>query len=97
MLRHIFNAEEIEIVHGHAAFSTLAHEALFIGSLMGLGKRLQILSHKFNYITRSHSYSSLESILVLEICSPKKSERHIRYGFHGSFSLWICRFVSNCH
>ena len=46
MLRHIFKTEAIEIVHGHAAFSALAHEALFIGSLMGLGKGVQILSHE---------------------------------------------------
>ena len=27
----------MDIVHGHSAFSSLAHEALFVGSLMGLG------------------------------------------------------------
>ena len=37
MLRHIFKRESIQIVHGHAAFSALAHEALFVGSLLGLG------------------------------------------------------------
>lgn len=36
LLRHIFKIENIEIVHGHSAFSTLAHEALFVGSLLGL-------------------------------------------------------------
>jgi len=36
-LRFIFNSEKILIVHGHSAFSTLAHEALFVGSLLGLG------------------------------------------------------------
>merc|ERR1719312_2197018 len=35
--RHIFRQEEVQIVHGHSAFSSLAHEALFVGSLMGLG------------------------------------------------------------
>ena len=39
MLRHIFKRESIQIVHGHAAFSALAHEALFVGSLLGLGKK----------------------------------------------------------
>ena len=34
-LRFIFNSEKIQIVHGHSAFSTLAHEALFVGSLLG--------------------------------------------------------------
>ena len=37
MLRRIFKTECIQIVHGHSAFSALAHEALFVGSLMGLG------------------------------------------------------------
>lgn len=35
-LRYIFNHEQIQIVHGHSAFSTLAHEALFVASLLGL-------------------------------------------------------------
>ena len=36
-LRFIFKSEGIQIVHGHSAFSSLAHEALFVGSLLGLG------------------------------------------------------------
>ncbi len=32
----VCRAEGIQIVHGHAAFSTMAHEALFIGSMLGL-------------------------------------------------------------
>jgi phosphatidylinositol glycan class A protein len=32
----VFTKERIDIVHGHSAFSTLAHEALFVGSLLGL-------------------------------------------------------------
>ena len=35
-LRYIFRQEKIQIVHGHSAFSTLAHEANFVGSLLGL-------------------------------------------------------------
>ena len=46
MLRHIFKKESIQIVHGHAAFSALAHEALFVGSLLGLGKLPEFLSRK---------------------------------------------------
>ena len=46
MLRHIFKHESIQIVHGHAAFSALAHEALFVGSLLGLGKLLEYLNRK---------------------------------------------------
>lgn len=36
LIRYIFVRESIEIVHGHSAFSALAHEAMLIGSLMGL-------------------------------------------------------------
>lgn len=36
-LRRIFKQEKIQIVHGHSAFSTLAHEAMFVGSLLELG------------------------------------------------------------
>ena len=46
MLRHIFKHESIQIVHGHAAFSALAHEALFVGSLLGLGKLPEFLSKR---------------------------------------------------
>ena len=35
-LRHIFLTENVEIVHGHSAFSSLAHEALMISTLLGL-------------------------------------------------------------
>ncbi|XP_012173127.1 phosphatidylinositol N-acetylglucosaminyltransferase subunit A isoform X4 [Bombus affinis] len=35
-LRYIFLREEIQIVHGHSAFSALAHEGMLIGRLMGL-------------------------------------------------------------
>lgn len=36
ILRNIFIREQIQIVHGHSAFSALAHEAMQIGTLMGL-------------------------------------------------------------
>lgn len=36
LLRHIFIREQIDIVHGHSAFSALAHEAMFVGKLLGL-------------------------------------------------------------
>lgn len=36
LLRYILLRERIEIVHGHSAFSALAHEAMFIGKLLGL-------------------------------------------------------------
>ncbi|CAK9817781.1 Phosphatidylinositol N-acetylglucosaminyltransferase subunit A [Anthophora plagiata] len=36
LIRYIFLREEIQIVHGHSAFSALAHEGMLIGRLMGL-------------------------------------------------------------
>nr|CAG4649287.1 EOG090X0515 [Scapholeberis mucronata]SVE93584.1 EOG090X0515 [Scapholeberis mucronata] len=36
IFRNIFIRERIEIVHGHSAFSTLAHEGILIGRLLGL-------------------------------------------------------------
>lgn len=36
LLRNILIREQIEIVHGHSAFSALAHEVMFVGKLMGL-------------------------------------------------------------
>lgn len=36
LIRYIFLREEIEIIHGHSAFSALAHEAMLIGNLLGL-------------------------------------------------------------
>ncbi|EDW73851.1 uncharacterized protein Dwil_GK19467 [Drosophila willistoni] len=36
LLRAVLLRERIEVVHGHSAFSALAHEALMVGSLLGL-------------------------------------------------------------
>lgn len=36
LIRYIFIREDIEIIHGHSAFSALAHEGMLIGKLMGL-------------------------------------------------------------
>lgn len=36
LLRYILLRERIQIVHGHSAFSALAHEAMFVGKLLGL-------------------------------------------------------------
>lgn len=36
LLRDILIRERIQIVHGHSAFSALAHEAMFVGSLLNL-------------------------------------------------------------
>jgi len=36
LIRYVFLRERITVVHGHSAFSALAHEAMLIGCLMGL-------------------------------------------------------------
>lgn len=36
LLRYILIREQIDIVHGHSAFSALAHETMFVGKLLGL-------------------------------------------------------------
>jgi phosphatidylinositol glycan class A protein len=36
VLRSIFARERVDVVHGHSAFSTLAHEAMFHARAMGL-------------------------------------------------------------
>lgn len=36
LIRYILIREEIEIIHGHSAFSALAHEGMLIGRLIGL-------------------------------------------------------------
>lgn len=41
LLRYILIREQIDIVHGHSAFSALAHEVMFVGKLMGKRVRIQ--------------------------------------------------------
>ncbi|XP_043468551.1 phosphatidylinositol N-acetylglucosaminyltransferase subunit A [Leptopilina heterotoma] len=36
LIRYIFLREQIQIIHGHSAFSALAHEGMLIGRLLGL-------------------------------------------------------------
>lgn len=36
LIRSVLIRENIQIVHGHSAFSALGHEAMSIASLMGL-------------------------------------------------------------
>lgn len=36
IIRYILLRESIQIIHGHSAFSSLAHETMTIGSLLGL-------------------------------------------------------------
>jgi phosphatidylinositol glycan class A protein len=42
LIRYIFIRERITIIHGHSAFSALAHEAMVIGRLMGLKVRCSV-------------------------------------------------------
>lgn len=41
LIRYILIRERIEIIHGHSAFSALAHEAMLIGNLLNLKVLLQ--------------------------------------------------------
>lgn len=43
LLRHILLRERVQIVHGHSAFSALAHEAMGVGRLLGM--RLVFTDH----------------------------------------------------
>lgn len=36
LIRYVLIREKVTHVHGHSAFSTLAHEAMIIGRLLGL-------------------------------------------------------------
>jgi hypothetical protein len=67
MLRHIFKRESIQIVHGHAAFSALAHEALFVGNLMGLGKYFYIISsiRQITYYISGHISFKIHQLCIL--------------------------------
>lgn len=47
LLRYILIREQIEIVHGHSAFSALAHEVMFVGKLMGLRVRTERVKIQF--------------------------------------------------
>lgn len=50
LLRNILIRERIDIVHGHSAFSALAHEAMFVGKLLGLRVgELQTVNKILNY------------------------------------------------
>ena len=74
LLRNVLIRERIDIVHGHSAFSALAHETMFVGKLMGLrvgfdhliekGKRKQINLSSFRFRLSSR----ITVYLVLPIC-----------------------------
>jgi len=44
IIRYVLVREQITIIHGHSAFSTLAHETMMIGRLLGIQvKFIQLL------------------------------------------------------
>ena len=43
LIRYIFLREKIEIIHGHSAFSALAHEGMLIGRLLGLKVFIELI------------------------------------------------------
>lgn len=42
LIRQVLIREEIQIVHGHSAFSTLAHETIFLANLLGLKESIKV-------------------------------------------------------
>lgn len=45
LIRYILLRERIQIIHGHSAFSALAHETMLIGSLLGLRVSYTLIKH----------------------------------------------------
>ncbi|KAG4075139.1 hypothetical protein HA402_006156 [Bradysia odoriphaga] len=63
LLRNVLIREQIDIVHGHSAFSALSHEAMFVGKLMGL--RVVFTDHSL------FGFADLSAVItnkLLEIC-----------------------------
>ena len=58
LIRYIFIRERITIIHGHSAFSALAHEGMIIGRLMGL----KVMS--FPHLSHVRSVEDLIYLLV---------------------------------
>jgi len=49
LIRYVLVREQITIIHGHSAFSTLAHETMMIGRLLGIQVKIIQLSYvKYN-------------------------------------------------
>lgn len=59
LLRNILLREQVQVVHGHSAFSVLAHETLLVATLLGLKVTLQgdsaIASITLQFIEFIHS------------------------------------------
>lgn len=65
LFRNVFIRERIEIVHGHSAFSTLAHEGILIARLLGLKVMNYFYTDK--YFNTYTSLVSAVSRLFLQI------------------------------
>lgn len=42
LIRYVLVREQITIIHGHSAFSTLAHETMMIGRLLGIQVKIML-------------------------------------------------------
>ncbi|XP_037937964.1 N-acetylglucosaminyl-phosphatidylinositol biosynthetic protein [Teleopsis dalmanni] len=66
LIRSILLRERIEIVHGHSAFSTLAHETMTIGKLLGM-KNVFTDHSLFGFADLSAVFTN--KILELDLCN----------------------------
>lgn len=55
LIRYILIRERIEIIHGHSAFSALAHEGILIGNLMGLKVQTIYINYILNDQLNAHN------------------------------------------
>lgn len=68
LLRDILIRERIDIVHGHSAFSALAHETMFVGSLLNL--RLVFTDHSlFGFADLSAVFTNKFLQIALSPCN----------------------------
>eukprot|EP00050_Salpingoeca_kvevrii_P004188 m.245562 g.245562 ORF g.245562 m.245562 type:complete len:254 (-) comp10958_c1_seq6:981-1742(-) len=56
LLRQVFLRERVAVVHGHSAFSALAHEALLLAQAMGL--KVGQLAAVYHFVTLAHATSA---------------------------------------
>ena len=90
LIRYIFLREQIQIIHGHSAFSALAHEGMLIGRLLGLKVlNLHILLDKKFIILNLHYFRNLVIILINSE-KGKYNLTHFSDSFHRSFLVWVC-------
>lgn len=86
LIRNIFIRERISIVHGHSAFSALAHEAMLIGHLMHLKV---CVSHKVNNAIISCTVLSIYISIHLQCVFTD----HSLFGFADTSAVITNRFL----